>query len=349
MPRKPRRGPFEKYEIERSPFAQHPTQKDIGDLVGESRDDLRLLIDYKEQFIVRRKAISGKHQKVRDLRYPVSRLRHVHERLKNHLSKIRQPSYLFSPRKYRSQRDNAELHLNQDQYLTLDLKQFYPSTTIAMIRHWFECELGMYPDVAGLLAHLSTIDDRAALGSPLTPVLCALVHRRMFDEIAALCDEQNLRYSVWVDDLTISGKFIPGEVVQKIREIIRVAGLRSHKIKYRTGNRPVFITGIGIVGSELVAPNSLNLRIKSLWASYHQAVTIGERYSCIHVLLAQLGTLKHIVGARSPAGSKVSSQMNSLRQKRVQMHKKAAADAAADQAPRSNGPLEYPNDAPFEI
>lgn len=347
MPRDSRRGPFEKYEIERSPFAQHPTQKEIGDLVGESRDNLRLLIDYKEQFIVRRKAFTGK--KLRDLRYPVSRLRHVHERLKNHLNKIKQPSYLFSPRKHRSQRDNAELHLDQDQYLTLDLKQFYPSTTAKMIRHWFEDELGMYPDVAGLLAHLSTIDDRAALGSPLTPVLCALVHRRMFDKIAALCDQWDLRYSVWVDDLTISGKFISGEVVQEIREIIKAAGLRSHKIKYRTGNRPVYITGIGVVGSRLIAPNSLNLRIKSLWDSYHHAVTTEERGSCVQALLTQLGNLKHIVGAGSSSGRKVADQMNSLRQKRVKMHKDAAAKAASDQALRSNEMLRSPSDAPFEF
>jgi hypothetical protein len=119
MPRSHRRtDQTERYDISRSPFAQKPTQRDVAALVGETRDDLRRLINYKEQFIVRRQALTGKKKKVRDLAYPEGRLRAVHERLKYHLNKVKQPSYLFSPRRKRGQRDNAELHLDQEQYLT---------------------------------------------------------------------------------------------------------------------------------------------------------------------------------------------------------------------------------------
>lgn len=143
------RQTHERYEIERSPLSQRPTQRDIAALLGETRDELRRLINYKNEFIVRRQITTGKKAKVRDLAYPVARLRAAHERLKFHLNKVKQPSYLFSPRKNRGQRDNAELHLDQDQYLTLDLKQFYPSTSEDMVRRWFRDDLGMYEDVAG--------------------------------------------------------------------------------------------------------------------------------------------------------------------------------------------------------
>jgi RNA-directed DNA polymerase len=100
--------PYEIYALARSPFAQRPTQRDVADLLGETKADLIRLANYKDQFIVRRQEnIGGKH---RDLAYPVSRLRGVHERLKFHLNKVQQPSYLFSPRKKRSQRDNAALN-----------------------------------------------------------------------------------------------------------------------------------------------------------------------------------------------------------------------------------------------
>ena len=116
--RRNKKPAYERYDLERSPFAQRPTQRDVAALLGETKPDLERLINYKEQFIVRRQErIAGKD---RDLAYPTARLRGVHERLKFHLNKVRQPSYLFSPRKKRSQRDNAELHLDQDQYLTLD-------------------------------------------------------------------------------------------------------------------------------------------------------------------------------------------------------------------------------------
>lgn len=320
---------FERYEIERSPFSQKPTQRDVAKLLGESRDGLRRLIDEKESFIVRREAFVGKKQKKRDLRYPVRRLRAVHERLKFHLNKVKQPSYLFSPRKNRSQRDNAALHLNQDEYLTLDLKQFYPSTTAQMVRSWFREELGMYDDVAGMLTHLSTIDGAVSFGSPLTPVLCALIHRPMFDRIAKICDEQGLRYSLWVDDLTISGKQITGEVLERIRKVIQDAGLKSHKIKILKGKRPIFITGVGVVGGNLIAHNSVHLRLGAAWAEYEFAETLDELNYCTQALLSLLGTVRHIVGPKTEAGQRAANQMNTLRQKLAKHRARAAAANAA--------------------
>jgi hypothetical protein len=80
----------------------------------------------------------------------------------------------MSPRKDKSQRDNAAAHLDATQYLTLDIKQFYPSTTRAMIRNSLVELFGMEADVAGLIAHVATADDCACFGSPLTPVLASL-------------------------------------------------------------------------------------------------------------------------------------------------------------------------------
>lgn len=346
MPRSARQA-YERYEIERSPLSQRPTQREIAALFGETRDELRRLVNYKDQFIVRRQITTGKKGKVRDLAYPVARLRAVHERLKFHLNKIKQPSYLFSPRKNRGQRDNAALHLDQDQYLTLDLKQFYPSTSEDMVRRLFRDVLGMYDDVAGLLTYLCTIDGKVSFGSPVTPVLCTLVHRRMFDQIADICSARGLRYSVWVDDLTISGRFVPGEVLKQIRTVVQAAGLKSHSIRYRSGNRPVFITGIGVVGPRLVAPNSLDLKIKECWASYRDAQTDGERDFLTQRLLSYLGTVRQISGAKSERGRKAADEMNSLRQKRDKRLKKAETLRRNDQERLSTLAVSEPKDLPF--
>jgi hypothetical protein len=336
----------ERYEIDSSPLAQKPTQRDLALLLKETKDDLRRLANYKEQFIVRRQTIS-KNGKPRDLAYPVHRLRAVHERLKFHLNKIRQPDYLFSPRKNRGQRDNAAHHLDQDQYLTLDLKQFYPSTSDVMVNRWFRERLRMYEDVAKLLTRLCTIDGRVSFGSPLTPVLCTLVHRPMFDSIAEVCRAHGLRYSVWVDDVTISGRFVPGEVLREIREIVRVAGFKSHRIKYRTGNRPVFVTGIGVVGSSLVAPRSLNRKIEDLWSNYHGAVTDEESDAVTLALLSQLGTVRYIAGSDSKAGRKAADQMNSLRQKMQKRHRLAEKIRTMQRLQRSVRELTIVSELPW--
>ncbi|WP_148264349.1 reverse transcriptase family protein [Roseobacter litoralis] len=311
------RKAYERYEIDRSPLAQRPSQRDIASLISENKSDLNRLAtpQFKEQFLVRRSIESG--GKTRDLVYPEGRLRAAHERLKFHLNKIVQPSYLMSPRKNRSQRDNAAAHLDAAQYLTLDIKQFYPSTTRGMIRNSLVDLFGMEADVAGLIAHVATADDRACFGSPLTPVLASLVHRPMFDAIADLCASYDLGHTVWVDDLTISGNQIPGRFVSQVRAIVASHGLRSHKLKYRTGNKAVFITGIGVVGSNLVVPRSVERRSKDLWRDFQKADTVDEIDTAGSRLLSHLGGIRHVVGKSSKRGQKISSEMNSVRQKRT--------------------------------
>lgn len=316
MPKRRIRKAYERYELERSPLAQKPTQRDIAALVRENRDDLRKLATprFKERFIVRRTIESG--GKERDLVYPVGRLRAVHERLKFHLSKIIQPSYLMSPRKGKAQRDNAAAHLEATEYLTLDLKQFYPSTTRSMIRSSLMSQFDMAVDVAGLIAHVGTADDRACFGSPLTPVLASLVHRPMFDSVADLCLADDLSYTVWVDDLTISGERIFGQFKAWVREAVAANGLRSHKLKLRTGNRPVFITGVGIVGADLIVPRHIEVRSKELWKDLKLAETLNELDSASTRLLSHLGGIRYVVGKESARGQKIANEMNSIRQKR---------------------------------
>lgn len=314
---------YERYTLSQSPFSLRPTQKDVAKLLRETRNDLRRLVNFKEQFIVRRpiETGSGPKKKIRQLAYPQGRLRAVHELLKFHLNKVRQPSYLFSPRKGKSQRDNATQHLGQDQFLTFDLKQFYPSTSASMVRNWLTDELMMYPDVAGLITKLVTVDDAVSFGSPLTPVLCTLIHRKMFDEIADLCATRHLRHSVWVDDVTISGRFVPSELLTAVRDVVRRHGLKSHKIKFLTGNRPVFITGVGVLGSKLIAPKKFNGELKELFVQYYESQTLEEKETWAQRLLSRLGTARFISGKESIRGRKAADQMNSIKQQLAELRK----------------------------
>lgn len=328
MQRRSKPNSGERYSLSRSPLAQNPTQRDVAALVRETKVDLNILATprFKEQFLVRRKIESN--GKVRSLVYPEGRLRAVHERLKFHFSKIIQPSYLMSPRKGRGQRDNAEAHLEAEQFLTLDLKQFYPSTTRQMIRDSLVAQFGMQSDVAGLIAHIATADDQACFGSPLTPVLASLVHRPMFDKIADRCAEDDLSYTVWVDDLTVSGERITGNFRKDIRGIVARSGLKSHKLRSHTGNRPVFITGIGVVGSNLIVPRRTERRSKELWTAFRYARTFEEKDASATNLLSHLGGIKAVVGASSRRGQKLTNEMNSIRQKRDKARRGYEADHA---------------------
>jgi hypothetical protein len=311
--RQPKRRRRERYAFADSPWVQNLTQRDLAELLRFKKAQLELMVSFKEAWIIRRTATVG--GKVRDLAYPFGKLRWVHERLKHHLGKIKQPEYLYSPRGGRAQRDNAALHVGQNQFLTLDICQFYPSTSSEHVFRWAHHVAGLRPDVAGILTKLATVDDRLSFGSPLSPVLATLVHRKMFDDIHEACRARGLRMSLWVDDLTISGRFIPGELLSDIRAIVARAGLRSHKIRYRSGARQVTITGIPVCRSCVIAPRALHQRVQDGYALLRAATSDVERANVTDLLLGQLGSLRYHVGKDSTAGRRAADRMNALRRR----------------------------------
>jgi hypothetical protein len=308
---------YERYSFENSPWCQDLTQRDLADLLGTCKARLEALIDHKDEWVVRRKEKIG--EKLRDLAYPRGKLRTIHERIKYHLNKIRQPPYVMSPRKGKSQRDNATIHKGRNQFLKLDIRQFYPATTSEHIFRWAHYSAGLRPDVAGMFAHLITIDDKLPFGSPVSPVLATLVHRSMFDDIFDACNRRGLRMSLWVDDLMISGRYVPGELVSEVREIIRLNGLQSHKIGFLSGSRPVIVTGIPIVGDRIEAPRALQDRIRNGYAQLRTSKAPGERRRAIDTLLGHLGTYRYLVGAKTEQGKAAADKMNALRQRRANL------------------------------
>lgn len=309
---------YERYSFSASPWVQDLTQRDLAKLLGKTKDQLESIINEKEKWIKRKTiSIGGKE---RNLTLPVGKLRSIHERLKYHLNKIRQPSYLFSPRKGYSQRDNAEFHVGQIQFLSLDIKQFYPSTTSEHIFRWAHYVAGLKADVSGMLAHLVCIDGKMPFGSPVSPILMTLVHREMFDKIYKICCDNNLKMSLWVDDITISGQFVRGELVEQIRSIIRKCGFQTHKIKFRSSGRPIIITGVPIMNSRVRAPRSLHERIKSGYNELYRSQTDLERIQAIDNLLSALGTYRYHIGAATTEGRKAANRMHALRSRREKLN-----------------------------
>lgn len=310
-------GNIERYELVSSPLAQNPTQKKLAEILGLKKSKLEALIAHKDDYVVRRTAIVKR--KERNLVYPFGKLRVVHEKLKYQLNKVKQPHYVFSPRKGKSTRDNAALHAGQNQYLKLDVKQFYPSTSTEHVFRWAKYALGMRDDVAGLFVHLATIDGAVSFGSPLTPVLATLIHRSMFDAIAEECAARGLRISLWVDDITISGNFVPGELVEKIRDIIRLHGLRSHKLSYATGSRHVAVTGVMINGLVIDAPRVLHEEIRYGYNAVLKAENRQDAELAMNKLLSSLGRYRYIVGRHSKLGVSTSNRINTVRQRKYRL------------------------------
>jgi len=310
----------ELYPAERSPFSQKLTQRALAELLGTSVGDLHREVHYKEPAIVRRPQVTGrgKRARKRDLVYPAksSSLYGVHERLAAWLNRIEQPDYIFSPRVGRTTRTNAEYHSGQKAFLQIDIKKFYPSTTKEMIRSGLIDEFAMYRDVANLISDLVTIDDKASFGSPVTPVLMTIVFRKMFDRIYECCRSRGLRMSVWVDDITISGKFITSDLLNEIREIVREYGHKTHKIRIRSAHEGVCITGIWLYGRALKPDHGYDQRLREALDSLSEAETEDEWEQASRRVLSAVGSIRHIAGPTSERGQQLANLAEGIRRER---------------------------------
>lgn len=309
---------YERYAFDRSPWVQNLTQRDLAELLGWKKQQLEALIRDKDRYVRRELKLIG--NKNRKLAIPIGKLRTIHERIKFHLNKIKQPPYLYSPRKGRAQRDNAEHHADQLQFLIFDIKQFYPSTTDEHIFRWAYHVAGLKSDVAGLFTKLVAVDGKMPFGSPVSPVLTTHVHRAMFDAIYEICQAHNLRMSVWVDDVTISGRFVRGELVEKIRAVIRKQGFQTHKIKFKSAGRPVIVTGVPIENRRVTSPLSLHRRVQDGYAKLREPLSDLERAQAIDRLLGALGTYRYHFGASTPEGRKAANRMHALRRRRSKLN-----------------------------
>lgn len=318
---------YERYELEDSIWVQNPTQAELAKLLGTRKDRLEALVRDKETYIRRRtQDINGK---VRNLTLPIGPLRSIHLRLKFHLNKIKQPTYLFSPRKGRGQRDNAAQHVASHQVLKMDIRQFYPRTTQEDIWRWAFYGVGMRNDVAGLFTKLVAIDGRMPFGSPISPVLTSLVHRPMFDAVWQVCERRGLKMSLWVDDLTISGSEICGDVIDEVRSLIRLGGFETHKIEKLQVARPTVITGVPITKGRVMAPRSHHDRLKNGYDALKAARTDPDRAQCMDELLSLLGTYRYYVGPSTPEGRRTADRMHALKQRRSKLKITAVTEPEA--------------------
>jgi len=169
------------YSITQSPFWRMGRQRDLASLVRFDVKLLRLLARGGiDNYSVRDAEINGK---LRTIVCPRGKMRRLHNTLKGLFNRIRQPEYLYSPRRMHTPYSNAFTHCDSNHIIKLDIKQFYPSTTSEHVYQFFRHRMRMADDVAGLLTKLCTANDKIPFGSPLSPVLCSLVHRRLFDRI----------------------------------------------------------------------------------------------------------------------------------------------------------------------
>ena len=215
---------------------------------------------------------------------------------------IEQSSYLKSGVKKESHITNAKEHQDSNFFLLIDIKGFYPSITKSKIKMQLIQTYKQSKDVAELISNLVTIpqekaNGRRALvtGSPLSQWFAYVINKKMFDELYKVSKEENITFSVYVDDITFSSKkVVTYKFYTKVYSIINKYGYRIHQGKMYRGKlgTKTKVTGIQFTkyGFRLLDKHKEKIRkirdsndcqkqIKSLLGLVNFAVQVNPKYS----------------------------------------------------------------------
>jgi RNA-directed DNA polymerase len=115
-------------------------------------------------------------------------------------------------------------------------------------------------DVARLLAEICTFQGHVPTGSPISMPAAFYAMKERFDALYLRMLKRNSRFTVYVDDITVSGPKLMRLDFCAIKKTLRSAGLRAHKTHF-FGTNPAAVTGVIVDKSGIHLPNRRHQRI----------------------------------------------------------------------------------------
>jgi len=224
-----------------------------------SRGQIERLLGMKWQDILALSNDIGKNYLPMDVKkYGISKWRHidnpslklkkVQKKISKYvLSTIQFPSTMTGGVSRRSIKDNALPHLNKEVVVCLDLRDCFPSVNNYTVFSIFKNGLGCSNDIASVLTSLTTFQERVPQGAPSSSVVVNLALLPLHNDVEDYCIKNNLSWTFYVDDITLSGVDADKHINPIIR-IIQKRGfrVRNKKIKIMRANKPQIVTGVAV-------------------------------------------------------------------------------------------------------
>jgi len=221
--------------------------------------------------------------------------------LENILYKVKVSRYAKAYVKERNLIDNVKFHKGQPAVLKLDITNFFGSINLRQIEKIFR-ELGYSHVISNLLAKLCCYDDTLPQGAPTSPYLSNLYLRSFDEKIYEYCDNNEIKYTRYADDLTFSGKQINLNIIEVVnQELCKInLVLNKDKEKLMLRNEQQLVTGI-VVNDKLQIPKKDRNFIRNevhfilrFGLNDHLKKTANSRSNYIVHLLGKINFALHI-------------------------------------------------------
>ncbi len=182
---------------------------------------------------------------------PNDELKSIQKRINRYITNhIPMPEYAFGGIKGKDNIQNAKLHKGQKYVFQTDLRDFYPFITCKMVYNMF-VNKGFSADVASKLTKLTTYKGHLPQGAPTSTTIANLVFEPTGKKLQKLEVDHSLRFSTFVDDVTMSSQNLFQELTPEIIRILREDGFRisQNKTTYKSGITEV--TGVRLPNNSM--------------------------------------------------------------------------------------------------
>lgn len=283
------------YAIDQSPIYKLSSKRKLATILQVEYASLLHSKDWINYTVSEIEKGSGGFRTIYD---PCRELKQVQRRIKNLLSRISIPNWVFSGRKGVCHVDNGKHHEHSVYFIQSDLHAFYDSCSRERVYRLFKDRFKCSSDVSALLSDLTTLtlEDGSTViptGSPCAQLVAFLAYQDMFNELHNLASNHGCKFSLYVDDLTFSSKMPfsnPAVFKKKLYQIVKRYGhsLSLSKTAYRGADEAKIVTGVTITKEGVSAiPNKLRYKIVQ-----------GTAQSCASDTSTALSTLGRISSAR---------------------------------------------------
>ncbi len=198
--------------------------------------------------------------KQRIIRPSYRKLKEVQRNIKgNILSSIPLPSNVYGGVKGKSNITNGARHKGNKYVLTTDLQEFFPSVSHKDIFNLF-LKLGYSDHIAHWLTKLTSIEFELPQGTRTSTHIANLVFLNIDLKLIKICQDNNITYTRYVDDLTFSSQQDFTDLIPSILSIIIESKFKIswRKTRYAGAQN---VTGIDVFPNYIDAPKKIKDRL----------------------------------------------------------------------------------------
>lgn len=194
-----------------------------------------------------RRASRKKHGGMREIVSPLSPFDAITKNLHRSFTSVlayEAPDHVHGFVHGRSTVSNAMQHLQRACVLRVDLEDFFPSISDAMIKTSLQAQ-GYEEKAADIAVSIVTIAGKLPIGLSTSPFLSNLVFLSTDRSLAEYAQSENLSFTRYADDLTFSGE-ITDRHSAEISRILDDAGwsVNTRKTAFMRRGGPQYVTGL---------------------------------------------------------------------------------------------------------